>query len=514
MPHRYLTPPTSDVEAGSDANEDLKLCQTGDENLPLAELTTQRPLATVSLFPRSPPGSDISHNAQEGAEGRPFGRAAGQNVAHGSAARDQYSYRHGQRYAGDWSDCRQQYTSYTPLSTSLATPTYGLNWDQHHKYGPFIPQPLFSYSHSAGKVTAPQVSSKLSATATAFVPPQQTQSVHLPVLDRFRRIDKDFRYNTKTSDTVSTPANREKPKKLSKKQRAAARAREQAGTQSHSLPVAAPNQLRQTTLLDFIKKVPHETPEAPKPKRRYSGAPRLHVMERPKPTPLYMQLASQPPKQRSAPQALLVVVDLNGTLLKRLKHSGSNKSKLRPHINDFLDYILANHKLMIWSSARPENVEVMCSKLFTPEQREKLVTIWARDRLRLTLEAYNAKVQVYKQLSWIWKDKSIQTAHPVKSEIWSQANTVLIDDSIAKAASEPYNLIEVEEFEGSDEQIGTDTYLLEAKAYLQTLSLQTDVSAYMRARPFKHSAAPQVSSLDPEKTSQATTAPQHVFFKD
>lgn len=349
---------------------------------------------------------------------------------------------------------------------------------------------------TTSKVTAPQVSSKLSATATNFVPSQQTQC------------------STKTCDTVSTPANSEKPKKLSKKQRAAARAREQAGTQTHALPVAPPNQLRQTTLLDFIKKVPHETSEAAKPKRRYSGAPRLHVMERPKPTPQYMQLASQPPKQLSAPRALLVVVDLNGTLLKRTKYSGSNTSKLRPHINDFLDYILANHKLMIWSSARPENVEVMCSKLFTPEQREKLVTIWARDRLRLTLEAYNAKVQVYKQLSWIWKDKSIQTAHPVKSEIWSQANTVLIDDSIAKAASEPYNLIEVEEFDASNQQLENDIYLLEAKAYLQALSLQTDVSAYMRARPFKHSAAPQVSSLDPEKTSLATTAPQHVFFKD
>ncbi|PPJ57274.1 hypothetical protein CBER1_02794 [Cercospora berteroae] len=364
-------------------------------------------------------------------------------------------------------------------------------------------------SSTTSKVTAPQVGSKLSAAATAFVPSQQTQ------------------YSTKTLDTVSTPANPEKPKKLSKKQRAAARAREQAGTQTNSLPVAAPNQLRQTTLLGFIKKVPHETSglgsikkvphetsEAPKPKRRYSGAPRLHVMERPKPTPLYMQLASQPPQQLSAPRALLVVVDLNGTLLKRTKYSGNNKSTLRPHMEDFLNYILANHKLMIWSSARPENVETMCSKLFTPEQREKLVTIWARNRLRLTLKAYNEKVQVYKQLAWIWNDKSIQTAHPVKSEIWSQANTVLIDDSIAKAASEPYNLVEVEEFEATEDQRENDTYLLEAKAYLQALSLQADVSAYMRARPFKHSTAPQVSSLGPEKTSQTTTAPHHTFFKD
>ncbi|KAF2216259.1 hypothetical protein CERZMDRAFT_109200 [Cercospora zeae-maydis SCOH1-5] len=298
------------------------------------------------------------------------------------------------------------------------------------------------------------------------------------------------------------------PKKLSKKQKAATRAREQAGTQTQTRPPAAPGQLRQTSLSGFVKRdVSHEIAKPIRPKQRDNKAPRSQVMERPTPSQLYIQLASQTPQQLSAPRALLVVVDLNGTLLKRWKYSGTNKSTLRPHVHEFLDYVLANHKLMIWSSARPQNVNVMCTKLITPEQRQKLVTIWARDTLRLSPQAYDRKVQVYKQLSWIWNDSSVQAANPHQKEMWSQSNTVLIDDSIDKAASEPHNLVEVEEFEAHDRQIQSDTYLLEVKAYLQTLSLQGDVSAYMRSQPFKHSSASQLSS----RTAAGT---DHVIFND
>lgn len=178
-----------------------------------------------------------------------------------------------------------------------------------------------------------------------------------------------------------------------------------------------------------------------------------------------------------SPRPLLVVLDLNGTLLCR-KGRGSNFAA-RPRVNEFLEYLLSRHIVMVWSSARRVNVDNMCKKLFSREQMDQLVGVWARDKLNLTPEQYNERVQVYKQLSWIWRDPTINGKRP-----WSQADTVLIDDSAEKAASEPHNVIEIEEFENRKDQLETDV-LGQVIQYLDELSHQQDVSAYMRAHPFK-----------------------------
>ena len=179
---------------------------------------------------------------------------------------------------------------------------------------------------------------------------------------------------------------------------------------------------------------------------------------------------------------LLVVLDLNGTLIYR-PNKGSN-FVARPKVNEFLHYLLNNHNVMIWSSAKPKNVERMCDKLFTTEQKDQVVAIWSRDRLRLPEGAYNQKVQVYKQLTWIWKDKKIQSANPNPVDFWSQENTVLIDDSVEKAASEPHNIIRIQEFEGRRDQMESDV-LGQVVKYLETLRSEIDVSAYMRWEPFE-----------------------------
>lgn len=213
---------------------------------------------------------------------------------------------------------------------------------------------------------------------------------------------------------------------------------------------------------------------AVRPKR---SVPRLHMMERPTPTPAYLQAAFQQPQLLKSPRPLLVILDLNGTLLFR-KNRGSSFIA-RPHVYSFLEYIFSNHLVMVWSSARPENVTKMCEDLFTPEQQAQLVAVWARDKLNLTPAAYKEKVQVYKQLSWVWNDTSIEG-----KKSWTQADTVLIDDSVEKAASEPYNLLRIDEFEGKPEQMKTDV-LSQVTDYLGQLQLQCDVSAFMRTRPFQ-----------------------------
>ena len=150
---------------------------------------------------------------------------------------------------------------------------------------------------------------------------------------------------------------------------------------------------------------------------------------------------------------------------------------------------------MIWSSAKPYNVGPMCDKLFTKEQKEKLVAIWARDKLQLPQHAYNLKVQVYKQLSWVWHNGAIlkRMSNLGVADHWLQENTVLIDDSIEKAVSEPYNLLQLEEFEGKKEQMESDV-LGQVVRYLEKLRWEADVSARMRLNPFSYD--PEADAFD------------------
>jgi hypothetical protein len=178
------------------------------------------------------------------------------------------------------------------------------------------------------------------------------------------------------------------------------------------------------------------------------------------------------------PRRLLVVIDLNGTILCRTNRKSSFQR--RKNVEKFMAYLLDKHSVMVWSSSRPHNVKDMLSGLLSQAQREKLVTTWARDTLRLTKTQYEHKVQVYKQLSWIW-ESDIGSQNP-DSGLWDQTNTVLIDDSAKKAAAEPYNLVEIPEFNGKDEEIDV---LGQVLGHLQWLSLQPNVSNAIRRTPFK-----------------------------
>lgn len=263
----------------------------------------------------------------------------------------------------------------------------------------------------------------------------------------------------------------------------------------------------------------------------------------PEPTAEYLTRANLPPRQLSAPRRILVVLDLNGTLLHRPSKSNPSKFVERPYARTFLRYCLVNFAVAIWSSARPENVRRMCDALVMPpgseqgrhqmgtatfdgqpradgdaevsrrsidggegsmngeglqqaakeeikEQKDaptllegdlKPVAIWARDRFGLSPSDYKLRVQCYKRLSIVWADSDIAAANPAGVS-WSQADTVLVDDSREKARSEPHNLIEIPEFIGKTKR---EAFILpQVHDYLNELSWQADVSAYMRANPF------------------------------
>lgn len=222
-----------------------------------------------------------------------------------------------------------------------------------------------------------------------------------------------------------------------------------------------------------------------------------YLLPKPKPSDTYLERANAPSRRLSEPKKLLIVLDLNGTLLLRSNSGSSYTPRLK--VQGFLDYCLANHVLIVWSSARPHNVKDMVAKLFTAEKHAKLVKVWSRDHLRLGSH-YDTRVQVYKQLTWLWDDPEVQASFAATNDAsptaelkdggkdatptkWDQSNTVLLDDSIDKAASEPYNLIRIDEFTRENKDSMEDV-LGRTLAYIDGLKWEVDVSSAMREKPF------------------------------
>ena len=224
-------------------------------------------------------------------------------------------------------------------------------------------------------------------------------------------------------------------------------------------------------------------------KDRLSKETKSHISTSlaPEPTANYLAQSSRPTQKLLLPQTLLIVLDLNGTLLYRTK---SRVIYPRPNLAKFLKYCLTNHCVCIWSSARPLNVELMCSTIFEPYQRALLLAEWGRDTFGLSKVDYDEKVQVYKRLDVLWSKPSLQRNHPHNQSggRWSQANTVLIDDNMLKAVAQPYNHIEIPEYTSklrvNSAKEGEDVVLGQVVAYLEEARMWKDVSSFMRHEKF------------------------------
>ncbi|KAK0752083.1 HAD-like domain-containing protein, partial [Schizothecium vesticola] len=202
----------------------------------------------------------------------------------------------------------------------------------------------------------------------------------------------------------------------------------------------------------------------------------------PNPTPAYLAQAYLSPQRTSQPQPLLVIIDLNGTLLHRPSPRAPSTFIERPRAGEFLRECLDAFYVVIWSSARPDNVGKMVRQLLPePAQRARVLATWGRDRFGLSAADYYQRTQCYKRLTKVWTDPGVAAAHPLAGGRWGQANTVLIDDSIEKARSEPFNAVTIPEFTGRK---GTDEVLALVHEYLCVLSMQADVSAFVRTHPF------------------------------
>lgn len=234
-----------------------------------------------------------------------------------------------------------------------------------------------------------------------------------------------------------------------------------------SIAIVTPDLSSSAPSLSSSRKDPHPNRKVPEPC----------------PTSAYLQHSSSPPIPTSQPRHLLVVLDLNGTLLARRRLNNSTL-RARPGLREFMLYLFQNHSVMIWSSATPASVQQMTTRILTKQQQVDIIQTWARDRFKLNAGDYHQKIQVYKRLEVIWDDKHLQSLNPDKTGVWDQSNTVLIDDSTLKAITQPHNHIKVPEYGWSDGQENGVEVLCQVAAYLEEIRRFDDVSRYMRQKRF------------------------------
>lgn len=231
------------------------------------------------------------------------------------------------------------------------------------------------------------------------------------------------------------------------------------------------------------------------------------------PTQHYLAQAHQPLVECHAPQPLLLILDLNGALGKRAK-GGNRAFSLRPGLKAFMQWLnnptfdesvtvqyghthrnfKSNIKVMIWTSAQQLNCTKMVNTILqhAPEYKAGFIAQWAREKFNLPAQDFNKKVQVYKNLEVIWSDQSIQQSHPhyEYGGCWDQTNTLILDDSEEKAASQPFNLINIPEFDSGrreselEFQIG-ECVLAQAARYIQHAMHYEDVSTWVRQNSFR-----------------------------
>ncbi|KAH8683059.1 HAD-like domain-containing protein [Tricladium varicosporioides] len=205
----------------------------------------------------------------------------------------------------------------------------------------------------------------------------------------------------------------------------------------------------------------------------------------PNPTADYLYDSSEVPHKLDVPKHLLVIIDLNGTILFRPHRNRPKHFTARPHAQRFLEYCINTFNVVIWSSAKPQNVKHLVEAIIPEELRRKVLAIWGRDKFCLTPRDYDLRVQCYKRLTKVWNDAVISKSHPeyATGGRWNQRNTVLVDDSIEKGRSEPFNIIEIPEFHGDMNEPGD--ILPQVHDYLNHLSLHSNVSACLRVIPFR-----------------------------
>ncbi|EPS41201.1 hypothetical protein H072_4894 [Dactylellina haptotyla CBS 200.50] len=233
---------------------------------------------------------------------------------------------------------------------------------------------------------------------------------------------------------------------------------------------------------------PKEAPSfAPGPTRRQDKEIKLPP---PKPTLEYLKTAEVPAKLVENPdkRRLLVALDLNGTLLCRKISPNGTKDKLSPmerrNLRPFLNYIFQEHEVIIFSSAMPKTILVLSKAIFPANYRDMILDIFTREDMDIPSNLLYSNVSSFKRLSKVWDRLNKSATMDGSQIVFDQTNTVLLDDTCEKAATEPHNLIEVPEYTIQLHHEETDDALGQVAGYIEELRKWDNVSSYIRASPF------------------------------
>ncbi|PVH98461.1 HAD-like protein [Periconia macrospinosa] len=192
---------------------------------------------------------------------------------------------------------------------------------------------------------------------------------------------------------------------------------------------------------------------------------------------------------RTKPQDMLIILDLNGTLIYREESFRPRNPKFitRPYLPEFLEYLFGNFQVMVWSSASRNTINEIVRTWPFDDHRSALVAKWNRHHTGIAAADYHARVHTYKNLENVWASDEIQKHHPEYSagKRYNQDNTILLDDSWPKASAQPFNVIKVPTYQGNSGD--NEDIFGEVWTYLELLRRQPDVSNYMHKRPFRNS---------------------------
>ncbi|KAJ9474355.1 hypothetical protein PHBOTO_004404 [Pseudozyma hubeiensis] len=199
------------------------------------------------------------------------------------------------------------------------------------------------------------------------------------------------------------------------------------------------------------------------------------------PRQTYIEQAKQPSRllseEEAADRKLLVILDLNGTLVFRAK-SGNGRAKdsiravPRPYLLCFLQYCLGtasakgkeldptlsrphgSHfwqseseprsagkaEVVVWSSAQPVNVDSMLTASFDATVRSQILRVWARDTL-VPARFYQSKAESIKDLEIVWAELNAWTNDkPSPGRLMAQARDQMDQtrpDDVPPAAPQP-----------------------------------------------------------------------------
>ena len=151
-----------------------------------------------------------------------------------------------------------------------------------------------------------------------------------------------------------------------------------------------------------------------------------------------------------AERNILVIIDLNGLIYSRLwmRNPDCEKDEVkkliphsetigafhiwkRPHADDFINWLLDNYRVAVWSSATGTNVKLMTSHLFGKRENELLFKFDQANCVPSGVHKDGNRPIFTKPLNVVW----------TMYKTYGPENTILIDDSPEKTMDNPEHTV-------------------------------------------------------------------------